>query len=178
MRPLHMIAVYAVLFGGPAILIKIDDLKRKSLLSSAAKIPHPVLPEEAPTPSQEAVDKAMKLFSISIGEQVDGPYYDESITDRGLTTLEKSTSKKTVFIGPAAFESWAMLGSTLAHEIEVHANQSFYKATFLDMIWFGTPGTDAAEKEAYGFEIRCRKRFGLSKDEVDLIHQTVNFYYP
>jgi hypothetical protein len=85
-------------------------------------------------------------------------------------------SKTKVFVGPTAFSSWGMLGSTLAHEVEVHCRQNFPLIVLKDQL--GLDGTVEAEREAYEYEIQNAGRFGLDHRDQNLIAATVEYYYP
>jgi hypothetical protein len=161
-----------------------------------------VAPSGFPDQNQEAIEIAMTLYSIERPVTVDGPDFDPLLSDRGLTTGGLILPQKRVTIGPAAFTSWGVLGSTLAHEIEVHVPQSFLKVVATDnwMQWsltarriagkvfpsvapgpkelFENDGTWAAERAAYMHEIRNSKRFGLSQEELGSIWRVMDYYYP
>ena len=81
-----------------------------------------------------------------------------------------------VTVGPAAFESWGLLGSTLAHELEVHCQQNFTYIRLLDLL--GLDGTLKAEREAYQHELSNAGRFHLGEVERENIKATMDFYYP
>lgn len=159
-------------------------------------------PSGFPDQSQTSVDIAMVMFSIETPDTVDGPEFDSLLGDRGLTTGGLILPQKRVTIGPAAFTSWGVLGSTLAHEIEVHVPQSFFKVVAIDQLtqWslsarrlagrvipalqpsakelFENDGTWSAEREAYMHEVRNAKRFGLTNEEIDSIWRVMDYYYP
>lgn len=150
----------------------------------------PVLyPEEKPNQPTKDIDLAMALFSIDIPENAKYPIYNQNLPYRGLTIGDAFFSTKQVIIGEMAFKSWGILGSTLAHEIEVHCNQSFLKIEFLNFLYVVMKyhkklilkiypslnlsphenlglGAYLAEKEAYMYEINSKKRFNLSPKEV------------
>jgi hypothetical protein len=95
--------------------------------------PHPIsLQPKIPQISQESINKAILAFHIDVPAYVNQPILDHTLEDRGITTGAVLGRMREVKIGPAAFSSWAVLGSTLAHEIEVHAKQSFIKITAQD----------------------------------------------
>lgn len=153
------------------------DYKRQALLAEANSVSTRKPPKRAPVPSQEDIDLAMELYSIRSHKHVVGPRYNKSLHDRGTTQGTIDSPIRIVEIGPSAFSSWGMLGSTLAHEIEVHANQSFIKIAAQDAVGPGNSGTLEAETEAYNYELKCKDRFGLSKTEVWLIQETLKEYY-
>lgn len=156
-----------------------------------------------PSPTQESIDLAMQIYSIDIDANVKWPIFDAGLIDRGLTTGGTISQKKSVNLGAAAFTSWAVLGSTLGHEVEIHCKQSFASIMFVDSIsslhhsaksFFSSHkanaatsyseeistefGTWNAERVAYKYEIGSKGRFGLSSQEVESINQVMNYYYP
>ncbi len=141
-----------------------------------AQTRHKPLIKLKPSVSQKSIDEAIKRFNIVIPSNTNYPTLDKTLEDRGLTTLNCRFCKLEVTIGPAAFSSWAMLGSTLAHELEVHCKQNFSLIRIKDV--FGYRGSDMAEREAYLYEIANAKRFGSSADELTSIADTMNYYYP
>jgi hypothetical protein len=134
--------------------------------------PHKVkLPEEEPTPSQESIDLAMKTFSIET-YNCEYPKYDPRLTTvRGVMIPSGSILhlKRKVFIGPSAFESWGILGSTLAHELEVHCRQDLLLFNLKELL--GMDGIREAEFEAYQHEIEQAHRFQLSRGELRSIQE-------
>lgn len=162
------------------LVMSVIDVKRsmESDEKSAAAMVHK--PSEAPAGVppmvQESLYRAIAMYNIRIPHGVSFPSFDPELTDRGLTSLNPWTKKFSVKIGPAAFQSWALLGSTLAHEFEVHCRQSFLWIHMQDLA--GLSGTDNAEREAYAYEINSAKRFGLTVAEVSMIQETVDYYYP
>lgn len=167
-------------------------------MSSVEVVP----PEDIPPQTQQSIETALLMFSIYVPETVEGPYFDAQLDDRGLTTGGLLLPQKRVTIGPAAFTSWAVLGSTLAHEIEVHVEQSFLKVVAQDQIaqwyfdgrraigrWlpalapsgkelFENDGTWKAERDAYMYELKNARRFGLSEEEVASIWRVMDYFYP
>lgn len=130
----------------------------------------------SPTLSQESINTAIQYFKIKIPANINTPTFDPNLPDRGLTIRRGSMSKPIVTIGPDAFSSWALLGSTLAHEVEIHCRQNFIAIHLMDLA--GIDGTGFAEREAYGYELRHAKRFGLAPYDQDLIRSTANYYFP
>lgn len=137
---------------------------------------HVVPPSSKPVPGQESIDIALAMFNIQVPTNAKKPVYDPGIYDRGLTTLRGWSNKMEVSVGPAAFTSWSMLGSTLAHELEVHCQQNFALIRLKDL--FGFEGTLHAEREAYSHELANAKRFRLDNQEFANIKATMDFYYP
>jgi len=135
-----------------------------------------VPPTTRPKPSQAAVDLAIAMYGIQIPRSAMHPKFDSELADRGLTTRGAFMEKSEVTIGAAAFTSWALLGSTLAHELEIHCNQNFFLIYAFDLM--GLDGTGEAERIAYAHELNHAKRFGLNKYDTNLIADTVAYYYP
>ncbi len=152
-------------------------IKREERYSQIIRLTEPMsLPTANPSVSQESIDLALKLYDIRIPEGASHPKLDLRLTDRGMTTLYGANSRLEVLIGPGAFASWGLLGSTLAHELEVHCRQSFTWIRLLDMV--GLEGTMHAERSAYVHELNEARRFGLNRTELASISETMNFYYP
>src|SRR5690606_19202846 len=107
----------------------------------------------------ESIDLAIAMFGIEVPASAEWPVLDKKIEDRGLTTRGAFMDKAKVTIGPAAFTSWALLGSTLAHELEVHCQQNFLFIYLMDLV--GLDGTGEAERQAYRHELTNAKRFSL-----------------
>jgi hypothetical protein len=135
-----------------------------------------VPPAGAPSISQHSVDLAVVIYGIEIPTNADHPALDVNLGDRGLTVRGAWLERSMVKIGPSAFSSWGLLGSTIAHEVEVHCRQSFLVIHLMDV--FGFDGTGAAERQAYRFELANSKRFGLEPEDRELIVDTVDFFYP
>lgn len=133
-------------------------------------------PQNPPELSQDSIDLAMVMFGIKLSPGAAYPRFERDLVDRGVTVKSNFLDHNRVGIGPAAFRSWGLLGSTLAHELEVHCEQSFLAVWFLD--WMGLGGTELAERHAYLHEIKNKKRFGLKGSEVAMIAETLDFYYP
>ena len=133
-------------------------------------------PSEKPEISQESIDIAMVMFGIEKPENASFPVFDPNLLDRGMTLRVGWFDNAIIKIGSPAFLSWGILGSTLAHEIEIHANQSFFTVNVLD--FFGFDGTGYAERAAYQHEIAFAERFGLSAREKTLIVDTEEFFFP
>ena len=168
----------------------------KETQNSMMKIPV-IYPKERPKDPQNDLALAMALFSINTPENVCYPSYSYNLPYRGLTRGNSFLPKKEVIIGEMAFTSWGILGSTLAHEIEIHGNQSFLKIEFLNFLYSYIQnnskfvssifpsfdimtyenmglGSYLAEKEAYSYEINSDKRFNLKIKEVLAIKNTLD----
>lgn len=129
-----------------------------------------------PIGSQEHVNIAMAIYAIKLPAFTLWPVFDPSLEDRGVTNCYLPCITKEVRIGPEAFESWALLGSTLAHEVEVHSNQSFL--LILASLPFTKKLLHRYERQAYNHELLGSKRFGLSTEEVIGIKETRDLFYP
>ena len=168
----------------------------KYIQKNMAKIPV-VYPNDKPNQPNKDIDLAIALFSIDISENTNYPIYNPNLPYRGLTTGDAFFPEKQVIIGDMAFTSWGILGSTLAHEIEIHCNQSFLNIEFLNFLYLvikypedfilkiypklNIPlydnlgyGSYLAEKEAYMYEINSMNRFNLSQKEVIAIKNTLD----
>ena len=135
-----------------------------------------VLPLTRPELSQKSIDLALAVYNIRIPNGTAHPRLDASLKDRGLTLRSLAFDDAMVTIGPAAFESWALLGSTLAHELEVHCQQNFFVIFLMDTV--GLDGTGEAERQAYMHELKNAKRFGLKAVDKRLIEDTMDYFYP
>lgn len=197
-----------VLFGAYIVLanaeVADDTLARTAYLSDIRGINLEV-PPDVPAMTQAAVDAAIEMFAIDVPADTQAPQFDKELFDRGLTSGNLLGQQKTILVGPAAFTSWGILGSTLGHEAEVHARQSFLKIVVYDK-WYQfkaslnstleqtmtakasnnkkfpseglvSPGTLAAEQEAYIFELDSALRFGLTHRETRAIRHVMDTYY-
>lgn len=124
-----------------------------------------------PSPGQRAIDQAMILFDIKVSKDVDWPLYDPYLEDyyRAIALQEEVLGRKSILIGKASFYSWGVLGSTLAHEIEVHGRQSIFWLSLRARL-FGISAA-SAEVEAYNYEIYSAKRFGLTKEDISSLKE-------
>lgn len=190
------------LFGLFVTVEAVSEMRQRAEYERAIAGVEVIAPKGFPEQSQDSVELAMVMFSIDTPLTVDGPEFDSLLSDRGLTTGGLILPQKRVTIGPAAFSSWGVLGSTLAHEIEVHVPQSFFKVVAADHLtqWsmsarksigrvfpaiqpspkelFENDGTWSAEREAYMHEIRNAKRFGLTDEELRSIWRVMDYFYP
>lgn len=135
-----------------------------------------VPPEGKPEVSQESIDLALVIFGIMVPSGAGRPLLDLDLRDRGLTSRGAYSENAEVTIGPAAFSSWSLLASTLGHELEIHCQQNFLFVYLLDALRLD--GTGSAEREAYVYELRNSRRFGLGIADADMIAETMEFYYP
>jgi len=151
-------------------------MEEKLLFLQAMDKVNVAVPDSAPAISQHSIDIAVALYGIKVPARALQPKLDDDLEDRGLTTRRIGDDKVSVYIGPSAFSSWALLGSTLAHELEVHCNQNFFMIHLMDSL--GMDGTGEAERQAYLYEVVNKKRFGLAEAEAQQIRQTMDYYYP
>jgi hypothetical protein len=125
-----------------------------------------------PLAGQAAIDEALAHFAITVPPGVRAPRYAPDLGDRGRTSWKLFGGDPTVAIGPAAFASWGLLGSTLAHELEIHCRQNLFSIAAGDVL--GLPTKLTAEREAYGYELRGAGRFGLTRPEIRQIAATLS----
>ena len=154
--------------------LKCETNERTKYFAGLLEIPV-TMPTLAPEISQTTIDIAVLAFNIKIPLHCNYPKLDMKLPARGMTILSSFSNNKIVTIGKPAFTSWGLLGSTLGHEIEVHCNQDLAMLVMMDIA--GLKGVCKAEREAYVFEINNAKRFGLTKDQVDDIKDTMEHYY-
>jgi hypothetical protein len=152
------------------------DSRRQELADARRVMTDEITPSGTPLINQASIDLAAKVFGIQIPKGVRGPYFDQKLEDRGLTLRRGLASDPVVLIGREAFSSWGMLGSTLAHEIEIHCRQNFLAIHLQNLAGFD--GTGVAEREAYRYELLNAERFGLAQYDRELIRSTMSYFYP
>lgn len=126
--------------------------------------------------NQKSILLAMNAYSIKAPKECMNPSLNLDLEDRGITVKQPWKDDYTVEIGPLAFENWSVLGSTLAHEIEVHCNQNFVLINLLNIV--GLDGTGFAERSAYNYEIVNQDRFGTSSQDILSLNSIREHYYP
>jgi hypothetical protein len=173
---LSLLLVVGCLSVTMTMILAEKQLMSKPQLSGQDSYTPIMLAENKPVISQKSIADAIRLFKIKMPDRMIGPTLDMTLQDRGLTSREGYFARPEVRIGPTAFTSWAVLGSTLAHEIEVHCQQNFLKIATLEKI--GLRGIDRAERTAYSYELIQAERFGLTAFEQDQIQDTMNRFYP
>jgi hypothetical protein len=138
---------------------------------------NPKLPGIPPV-SQESIDIAVKSFKIKIPWNTFHPKLDKQMSRNilGLSYTNALLNYCVVTIGPQAFESWGQLGTTLAHEIEVHCNQNHVQAVW-DTINNRSPIT-RLEREAYTYTLLSERRFYLTDREYMGILMVMEYHYP
>lgn len=174
--PAAVVVLFASVFTMSLLEAKQSYDARENRLSSWRGDARVIPPLSVPPVSQKSIDTALAMFGIKVPHNAQKPELDTTIEDRGLTSMIGWRQKLVVKIGPAAFESWALLGSTLAHELEVHCRQNFAIIRLKDLA--GMNGTLNAEREAYHHELKHAVRFGLSPIERRHIEATMDYYYP
>ena len=169
--------VSLVLFGlGTTLHLARREIAAREAFEASLRRVRVLPPSAAPEVSKASIDLALTMFGITVPTSAMAPRLDEDLRDRGLTSRAAFMEQAEVTIGPAAFASWGLLGSTLAHELEVHCRQNFLFISVMDA--FGLDGTGEAERQAYLHELRNARRFGLASDDADLIAETMEYYYP
>lgn len=131
-----------------------------------------------PQVSQESIDIAMENFEIQVPMLTLYPKLDTDMDEEALGLAHVFPLIHTCIptIGPGAFTSWGKLGAILAHEIEVHCNQNWWKA-ITDKIFNEDPKA-MLEREAYTYMILDSKRFHLTTYEQASILYTMLSLYP
>ncbi len=173
---LRSLALTLTFFSVGSIFMAREELNHREHFAHGMKESTPTPPSSKPPMTQESIDLAMKMFHIEVPAGASYPRLDANLEDRGLTTMNGWGKDLDVTVGPAAFTSWALLGSTLAHELEVHCHQSFFLIRVKDLV--GMKGTDDAEREAYLHELTNSERFHLKTTDQLNIRATMDYYYP
>jgi len=118
---------------------------------------------------EEAMARALAVYGID-ASHVRSLVYVNYLPGANATTFPRGTVK----LDASAFDSGAgRLGSTLAHEIEVHVNEQLEK----DRWYEGKVGADLNQVEAYDHQLATAERFGLSDEEVEEIRSKRDEYY-
>jgi hypothetical protein len=126
---------------------------------------------------QAAIQRAIDTYGIDVSHVPFGVIYSPhgNMRDReGATFLDRDGTVR-VEIGDDAFASASRLGSTIAHEVEVHVNRQIAKGIHDPPS--DEQGTLIQEVEAYDYELLNKDRFGLSDDELKLLKQRRASYY-
>lgn len=139
--------------------------------------------------SMDSVDTAVSIYNIRIPPGV-RIALDPNEHDLGLIRMYLGGAYVT--LGRDTFRTWARLASTLAHEIEVHANQSFVLAYVIGAADYVCTrlsgrkprsfsflaGDTRLEREAYTYEVLNAERFGLTEHDVQSIISVREHWYP
>jgi hypothetical protein len=126
---------------------------------------------------QSAIRRAIATYRIDVSRLHLGVSYSPhgDMRDReGATYLDEDGTVR-VEIGDEAFASAARLGSTIAHEVEVHVNRQIAKGVYYPST--DEQGTLIQEVEAYDHELASKDRFELGADELKLLKQRRASYY-
>ena len=128
-----------------------------------AKIAHQMVSNN-PADRVSAAHSAMHYFGIkpaagtvTINYKADFKDYGEIIHD------VHEPAHGIVILGPSAYKTWAHLGSTLGHEIEVHWNRQMLQCLCNAV---GSHEHDRWEMQAYKYNIESAQRFGNSAEDV------------
>lgn len=133
------------------------------------------IPETVPYPSNESIKGAIEIFNIKVPSYTSYEYSnDNDPTTRGTANYDGRNCY--VHINNIAFEDWQILGSTLAHEIEIHCRQSPTVVALTRMLLLDAESI--YERSAYQYELDNRERFGLSDDQAGGIKAAMNYFYP
>jgi len=95
------------------------------------------------------------------------------IYDPNCTDYANTSKRGVVTVGPAALGDAGLLGTTLAHEIEVHLNIQAAGGTWHK----SSMGRNLNEVQAWDYELKNSSRFGLSSDQISEIQQARTDYY-
>jgi hypothetical protein len=118
---------------------------------------------------QSAINRAIAAYGIDVRNVPFGVAYSPhgGMRDREGATYVDGDGTIRVEIGDEAFASAARLGSTIAHEVEVHVNRQVVNGIFFASA--DEQGWLIQEVEAYDYELASKERFGLSADEIRLV---------
>lgn len=129
-----------------------------------------------PSISQESIRFAYASYGLLDTRADKTVSINIDLEARGITKHNSYGGDAEVSLGSEAFESWQVLASTLAHEVEVHVNQNPFIIWIEDLLF--ETGTIRAERAAYNHEIRFASRFGLHAFNQDAIQETRDHFYP
>ncbi len=126
---------------------------------------------------QTAIGRAIAAYRIDVSHLRVGVSYSPhgDMREREGATYVDEDGTVRVEIGDEAFASPARLGSTIAHEVEVHVNRQITKGVYCPST--DEQGTLLQEVEAYDHELASKDRFGLGADELKLLKQRRASYY-
>jgi uncharacterized Zn-binding protein involved in type VI secretion len=139
-----LLATRTVLIGGPTIFaVGTPQALIQDLINKGKK--------------QEAIEQAVKHYGVDIS-QAKTVTYDPTVKGEAVTSNDGR-----VRVGDKAFASPGWLGSSIAHETEVHVNEQAKKGK-----WYtGKQGTAIQEVQAYDHEIANARKYGLTDSEVN-----------
>jgi hypothetical protein len=126
---------------------------------------------------QAAIEHAIVAYGIDVSAVPSGVHYSPhgAMRDREGVTLVDRDGTLRVLVGDLAFGSAGWLGSTIAHEVEVHVNRQIAKGAQARA--GDEQGQSIDEVEAYDFELAGQARFGLGGDEQRLVRQRRAAFY-
>jgi hypothetical protein len=145
--------------------------------------------QDAAQVRQEAIQLAIEVYGINTTHVNGAAKYDPTMGDEGSTNRFAE-----VKIGPAAFTTAGWLGSSIAHEEEVHALQAEEKRFYVREPLLGSHldfgplqvkygslrvspvGWALNELEAYNYELRHATSFGLNAAEVAALNRQITTF--
>ena len=148
-----------------AELAKTEQAGRPALLGRVARL------------KQAAIRRAVEVYGIDLRRVASGVQYSPhgNMREREGATILDADGTIRVVIGDSAFRSAAWLGSTIAHEIEVHVDRQIARGVHYPPS--NEEGTLIQEVEAYDHELAGTDRFGLSQDEIRSLKQRRAGFY-
>lgn len=142
---------------------KVEGFYNQKLAHEMQQVKVKVNLTNPPKCDQYNLDLAYVMYSINKPIWAKYPIYKEAYCDdflycdegvRGAFFYHKIIKRRPVEIYCSAFTSWGMLGSVIAHEVEVHGNQDI-----------GIMSYEQIESEAYLYQYNNAERFGLTLSE-------------
>jgi hypothetical protein len=126
-----------------------------------------------PEISNQSIQVALFVYDIKIPSICNYPILiKDSVPGIRATTTIHGFKVRDVLVYPAAFDSWNLLGSTLAHELEVHCKQSVIEHSIFALFRGEEYSIARFEVEAYQHEIDNAERF---KSSLEHIHECKAF---
>lgn len=169
-----VIAVYTITLATAAIMYYIGY---NPIIPSDVERDYPVL-EGVPYVSQKSIDRAVHVYDIKVPLFTLHPSLDidmpEGILGQARSYILIHLCIPT--IGPGSFTSWGKLGAVIAHEVEVHCNQNWWRHA-IDL-FLGVDTMPQLEREAYMYMLLDSKRFNLTPQEREDIFITMLLLYP
>jgi len=153
---------------------EIDDIHRLDARIAAGA---PELVGRAARMKQAAIQHAIVAYAIDTRSVPTGVHYSPhgSMREREGATLVDRDGTLRVEIGDPAFRSAGWLGSTIAHEVEVHVNRQVARGGHTSAS--DDESVSIEEIQAYDFELASGARFGLEPDELDVLrHRRMALY--
>ena len=154
---------------------EIDEIHR--LDGQLAAHGDPALAGRAARLKEAAIAHAIVEYRIDIKGVASGVHYSPhgNMRERDGVTLVDGDGTVRVQVGDAGFRSAGCLGSTIAHEVEVHVDRQIAKGV-RDPAG-DEQGVAMHEIEAYDHELASQARFGLDEDELRLVRQRRAAFY-